>query len=264
VCNPATKETVFVPVINKSRFLCCKMGLAYDPCKSPNRCMIVDPELRNHKEGLLYHFNIFRSNTGKWMRSSQSIYIPTLMTAAKPECAKGVIYWLCGEYIIWYDTEKDLGGSLSLPVISEANLLEERFMNMTVYAGEITFCRTWKGGIMLWRLNNGSHWDRLHAASWDSMMDSFNFCHGMRLRNKSWSDVFWRRIVRPVGFDGRYVYIAVRLKYRERTEKIFGWEVKTGRVVEKGIISIKGPYHDEVFCYANSMARVPQILDGTC
>ncbi|KAF3341090.1 hypothetical protein FCM35_KLT09934 [Carex littledalei] len=163
---------------------------------------------------------------------------------------------------MWYDTERDLTGSLNLPVI-EGKVIGG-VTDVGVCADEITCCRAWSGGIEVWRLTGGSHWDRMHAASWDGMVNMFDFCLGMKLRNKNMSDLFYkRRIIRPVGFDGQFVYIAVRLKYRDNTEKLFSWEIETGRIEGKGMITIKGTWcRDQAFNYANSMARVPQILKG--
>ena len=53
----------------------------------------------------------------------------------------------------------------------------------------------------------------------------------------------------------------MRLKYRDDTEKLFSWEIETGRVEGKGLITINGTWRgDQAFNYSNSMARVPQIL----
>ncbi|XP_078152578.1 uncharacterized protein LOC144547755 [Carex rostrata] len=261
VCNPATKEMAFVPNAVGEKYFRTEMGLAYDPCELPHRFTIVDPLMRNHGDGLLYQFDIYHSDTGKWTRSSQSIYIDTILAAVKAVCAaKGVIYWCCGKFLLWYDIKRDIAGSLSLPVI-EGKVIEG-VTDVGVYAGEITCCRAWSGGIEVWRLTGGSHWDRMHAASWDGMVNAFDFCLGMQLRHKNKSDLFYkRRVVRPVGFNGKFVYIAVRLKYRDNTEKLFSWEIETGRVVDNGMITIKGTWRgDQAFNYSNSMARVPQIL----
>ncbi|KAF3342113.1 F-box protein [Carex littledalei] len=261
VCNPATKDTAFVPNVVGKKYCRIEMGLVYDPCKLPDRFTIVAPLLHKQRDGLMYKFDIFRSDTGKWTRSSQSIYLDTISEAAKALCAKGVIYWCCGKYILWYDVKRDIAGSLSLPVI-EGKVIKG-VTDVGIYAGEITCCRAWSGGIEVWTLTRGSHWDRIHAASWDSMVDALDFCLGMQLRHKSLSDIFYkRRIIRPVGFDGHFVYIAVRVKYEDKTEKLFSWETKTGRVEKKGVITIIGSWRaDQAFNYANSMARVPQIFN---
>lgn len=259
VCNPATKETAFIPDADSDKHWRSKMGLAYDPCKSPNRYTVVAAILHNQRNGLLYQFDVFCSDTGKWTCSSRTVYLPTLFGPIKAECAKGVIYWLCGDHLLWYDTEKDLAGYMTLPVIGEAL---SGSMDVGVYAGEIMFYHAWEEGIEVWRLTNGSHWDRLHVTSWEGMMHAFDFCHGMRLRCKSQSDMFFRRrVIQPVGYDGRFVYFTVRLRYRDHTEKLFGWETVTRRVEAKGQVTTNRKWQaDQVFRYANSMARVPQIL----
>ncbi|KAF3340793.1 putative F-box protein [Carex littledalei] len=190
-------------------------------------------------------------NTGKWIHSSQSVNLGSYWEAVKAVYAKGVIYWRCGEYLLWYDTKRDLAGSVMLPAI-------EGTIDVGVYASEIMFCRAWDGGIEVWRLTGGSRWDRLHATSWDGMLDAFDLCH-------SQSEMFFsRHNIIPVEFDGQFVYIVVRLRNRYSTPRLFRWETETGRTEDKGPINLRQTwYHTKVFKYANSMARVPQILNGT-
>ncbi|KAF3320661.1 F-box protein [Carex littledalei] len=262
VCNPATKEMVFVPIsVGWSKYFVYKMGLAYDPCELPDRFTIVHPHY--NIDGYVYQFNVFCSDTGKWTRSRTSVCVGPYLPANKAVCAKGVIYWECREYLLWYDTKRDLAGSLLWPLMKP--LIEEMF-HLGVYAGEITCCLTWVGGIKVWRLTGGSCWDRLHATSWDSMLDALNFCEGMQLCRKSQSEMFFgRHIIFPVGFDGQFVYITVRLrKDKLNQSRFFRWETATGRVEERSRIAIWEPwYMNTIFKYANSMARVPQILKET-
>ncbi|KAF3337950.1 F-box protein [Carex littledalei] len=270
VCNPAIKEMAFVPYVVPEKYFCCEMGLAYDPCKLPDRYTIVDPLLNYHKDGIIYQFNVFRSDTDKWTNSIQRVYISRGYLAIKAVCVNGVIYWNCGNILLWYDTERDLAGSQTLPMVD--GKLIEGIIDVGVYAGEITCCHTWRGGIEVWRLNRGSCscWDRLHGTSWEDMVDAFDhfdFCHNMQLCSKKRADIFFDRcFICPVGFDGRFVYIAVRLKNQNNTEdlseKWFGWEIKTGRVEEKWVITSKRHWFHRILKYANSMARVPQILIG--
>ncbi|KAF3340796.1 hypothetical protein FCM35_KLT09640 [Carex littledalei] len=227
------------------------MGLAYDPRELPDQFTIVQPPIYNRRDGCLYQFNIFRSDTGKWTRSSQSVNLGSYWLAVKAVYAKGVIYWCCLEYLLWYDTKRDLAGSVVLPA-------KEKWIHVGVYSGEITFCNAWVGGIEVWRLTGGSGWDRLHATSWDGMLDAFNLCH-------SQSEMFFNRhMIIPVGFDGQFVYIVVWPKNRYITSRLFRWETETGRTKDKGPINLRDTwFRTKVFKYANSMARVPQILNGT-
>ncbi|KAF3332544.1 putative F-box protein [Carex littledalei] len=205
LCNPATKEMVFVPKIVDSWeiYFIYKMGLAYDPCELPDRFTIIHPLLYHPREGTLYQyqFNVFCSDTGKWTRSSQSV---SYSEASKAVCAKGVIYLCCGKYFLW-----------------------------------------------------------LHATSWDGMLNALNFCHGMQLRYNSQSEMcFGQHIISPVGFYGQFVYVVVQ--NQGDTARLFRWEIATGRVEEKGQITVWEPWYiNKIFKYANNMARVPQILNGT-
>ncbi|XP_078148417.1 uncharacterized protein LOC144543849 [Carex rostrata] len=256
VCNPATKEMVFVPKsVGWTKPLIYKTGLAYDPCDLPDRFTIVHP----HYNINVYQFNVFSSDTGKWTRSSMSVCVGEYSPTLKAVCAKGVIYWNCREYLLWYDTKRDLAGSLMRPLMKP---LIEKF-HIGVYAGEITCCLTWVGGIKVWKLTGGSCWDRLHATSWDGMLDALNFCEGMQLCRESQYEMFFRQhIIFPVGFDGQFVYITVRLR-KDKMDKsrLFRWETETGRIEERSPITIGEPwYSNKIFKYANSMARVPQIL----
>ncbi|KAF3340800.1 F-box protein [Carex littledalei] len=264
VCNPATKEMVFIPEsVGWEKYSYYLMGLAFEPCELPNQFTLVQPLLCYHRDCYLYQFTVFRSNIGKWTSSSRSVNLGSYWVAANPVCAKGVIYWCCSEYLLWYDTKRDLAGSVMLPTI------EER-IHVGVCAGQITFCRSWVGGIEVWRLTRGSCWDRLHALSWDGKLDAFNICHGMHLLRNSQSEMFFRRhIIFPVGFDGQFVYFAVRLMDRDglidrdSTSRLFRWETETGQVEEKGVINLRKGMWLECHKYANSMARVPQIWNGT-
>ncbi|KAF3340805.1 F-box protein [Carex littledalei] len=267
VCNPATKEMVVVPnAVNVvgEKFDYTEMGLAYDPCESPDRFTIVHPlmyDRRDGSHGAQYQFDVFRSDTGKWTRSSQRISIYTISAAVKPLCAaKGVIYWCCGKYLLWYDIQRDIAGSLSLPEIRGV-------IDVGVCASEITFCCASSSQMEVWTLNGrgwGSPWELTHAEYWDSMADVLGFCPGLDLRYQSMFDMNMGRTIRPVGFDGQFIYIAVRLKHRDKTEKLFSWDLETGRVEGKGVITIKGSWReDQAFNYVNSMARVPQVFNVT-
>ncbi|XP_078171593.1 uncharacterized protein LOC144565647 [Carex rostrata] len=243
VCNPAIKEMVFVPYVAREEIFSCEMGLAYDPCELPDRYTIVDPLANHHRDGILYQFDVFHSETGKWTRSRQKVNIRTIFEPIKAVCAKGVIYWLFGKFLLWYDAKKDLAGSLTLPSV-EVTMLDF-LRDIGVYAGEIMFFCVWSGKIMVWRLTGGSRWDRLHAARWTGMVDGSSF-------------------IRPVGFDGRFVYIVVPLKDKDNTKRLLSWEAETGRVEEKGLVTLNEDWRgDRIFKYANSMARVPQIFNGT-
>ncbi|KAF3340802.1 F-box protein [Carex littledalei] len=260
VCNPATKEMVFVPKsFDRDLYFVNKMGLAYDPCELPDRFTIVYPLLDHNRDGHLYRFNVFCSDTGKWTLLRTSVYLGSYSIARKPVCAKGVIYWCCTKHLLWYDTKKDLGGYVMLPAIEEK-------IHVGVNDGEITYCRAWVGGIEVWKLTGGSRWDKLHAASWDGMLDVVNFCHDMQLCCKSQSELFFmQHIIFPVGFDGQFVYITVRQKKDGiNKSRFFRWETETARAEEKDQIIVWEPWlSNQIFKYANSMARVPQILNGT-
>ena len=139
----------------------------------------------------------------------------------------------------------------------------EGMIHVGVNDGVITFYRAWAGGIEVWKLTGGSRWVRLHATSWDGMLDALNFCEGMQLCRESQYEMFFgQRIIFPVGFDGQFVYITVRLR-KDKMDKsrLFRWETETGRVEERSPITIWEPwYSNKIFKYTNSMARVPQIL----
>ncbi|KAF3337435.1 F-box protein [Carex littledalei] len=243
VCNPAIKEMVFVPFIDRGKKFSCEMGLAYDPCELPDRYTIVDPLADHHENGILYQFDVFLSETGKWTRSSQTVNIRTICTPIKAVCAKGVIYWLCGKFLLWFDAKRDLAGSLILPVVEATTNVYS--CDVGVYAGEITFFCVWIRKINVWRLTGGSRWDRLHAVRLTGMVDGFSF-------------------ICPVGFDGRFVYTVVPLKDKDNTKRLLGWEAEMGRVEEKGLVTLNEDWRGNgIFKYTNSMARVPQILNGT-
>lgn len=110
VCNPATKDAAFIPNVVGKKYFRAEMGLVYDPCELPDQFTIVDLLSRYKRDGIMYQFDIFRSDTGKWTRSSQSIYINMIFKACKALCAKGVIYWYCG-YLLWYDVKRDIAGT---------------------------------------------------------------------------------------------------------------------------------------------------------
>ncbi|KAJ3691705.1 hypothetical protein LUZ61_020869 [Rhynchospora tenuis] len=252
VCNPATGEAAFVSNAGREKSYRSEMGLVYDPYQSPHRFIIVELLLHNYGQGLQYQFDVFLSDTSEWNRSGQTVYIDGSTDAAsKPVCVNRVIYWSCSKCLMWYNTEADLAGSITLPMI-------EGQTHIGVYHGDVVYCRTWDGGIEVWRLTGGSHWNRLHGASWDSMIGAFDFCHGMRLRGKSQPETFFNRwSPQPVGFNGRFVYFVVIIgKRKDNRKRLFGWECDTGRVQDKGEVT-GGCYPDNVFNYVNSMARVP-------
>ncbi|KAJ4775759.1 F-box protein [Rhynchospora pubera] len=262
VCNPATREAAFVSNNGREKSYRSEMGLVYDPQQSPHRFIIVELLLHNYGYGLQYRFDVFLSDTSEWNRSRQTVCIDgSIVAASKPVCANGVIYWSCSKCLMWYDTEADLAGSITLPVI-EGKVVEGQ-THTGIYDGDVVYCRTWDDGIEVWRLTGGSRWDRLHGASWDSMIGAFDFCHGMRLRGKSQSEMFFKRwSPQPVGFDGRFVYFkVVNLKCRDKRERVFGWDCDKGRVEDKGEVA-GGWCPDNVFNYVNSMARVPPILSA--
>ncbi|KAJ4771098.1 F-box protein [Rhynchospora pubera] len=153
VCNPATQEKAFVPDKNMTKdYGRWEMGLCYDPWESPDRYTIVNPIFHCKGDGKDYHFDVFSSDTGEWTLSSWSVYVDTEYVPCKPICAKGVIYWECGIYLLWYDTRKDLAGSITLPLM-------DGLTNFGVCANDLTCCHTCAGGIEVWRLIGGSCWE---------------------------------------------------------------------------------------------------------
>ncbi|KAF3340847.1 putative F-box protein [Carex littledalei] len=273
VCNPATKEMAVVPnnvnVVGEEYYH-TEMGFAYDPCELPHRYTIVDPLLMYHSlnnvefsNALHYQFNIFHSDTGKWTRSSQRVYLDIYPTLSKAVCAKGVLYWCCGqEYLLWYDTKRDLAGSLMWPEMKSSR---DEMFHVGVNAGEITCCHTWIHGIEMWTLTGGSRWDRIHATSWDGLLDKYDFGIDLNLaRCRQYKKFVKRYFISPIGYDGQFLYIAACQKDRyNKLSWLFSWETEPNEFQEKGLFNIEwdflGGCFNSFFTYANSMAKVPQI-----
>lgn len=214
VCNPATMQKEILPKELEEDIISREMGLAFDPHLASGRYTVVNPLFSISPDGITYSFNVFRSETGKWKFSQQRVFVPGSINApSRPVYAKGMLYWMCLDYLLWFDPENDCAGTISLPYYKN---LESARQEVEVFKDEIScLCLTSEGGVEVWVLTAGTQWKRLHELSITNQIHESpeNQCFGLGEYEilGQYSDSV-RNFVTPLAFDGRNVYVSVDSK----------------------------------------------------
>ncbi|KAJ3688522.1 hypothetical protein LUZ61_017686 [Rhynchospora tenuis] len=225
ICNPATMETKILPKEEPEESITKEMGLVFNPHVSLDKIFVVDPLFEASSAGIAYTFNVFSSQTGKWMRSKQKVFKPFSRNApSNPVYALGLVYWSCVDYILWFDPEKDRAGTIPLPYCygSARQLVE-------VSKDELAcMCITSEGDIEVWRLIGGTKWHRLYELCSDTLIHETSHAHCFaHCSDEIGTWCILTDFATPLAFDGKNMYLSVNMKeWRQRKN----WLISNKRI----------------------------------
>ncbi|CAN6170650.1 unnamed protein product [Urochloa humidicola] len=283
IANPATRQAQPIPGAPQHLVLNRALGLVFDPLDEPiakQKFMIVQAlQFTTTNDALTeFHFVTFSSDTGRWVMSDTSI-IANIKPVKwdKVAYASGVLYWDCGEDLLWFDVTRSVTGSIKMPWKLQVSNFEgwERHSIDVSNNGMLMCTSINKDGLAMYQLVTiGDYcWELKHKNGWKDIIetssDAFHFCHSMKLRN-GWQKKFCEKwFVRPLGLEnGRFIYLGVRLKYKT-SDRVLRYDMDSGMVESIGKELGSAFYWNCAFGYRNSMAalppiNVPKVQDGIC
>ncbi|CAL9084317.1 unnamed protein product [Musa textilis] len=189
VWNPVTKEGHAIP---ESRAQVHEnIGLAFEPSAALTRYRLVKLLEDNEVEFIEIGFKIYSSDIGKWIISDQKLVIEDEYNRHRWNVlyARGIIYWNYFPYIIWFDLDKNISGSMMSPIEYEdipiyshnvycqcIGVTDEEILTSTQFMKN--------NSIFIWMMSKDGEWvKRYHVLDYLNIrdIDSFSllpFCGG--------------------------------------------------------------------------------------
>nr|XP_018679837.1 PREDICTED: uncharacterized protein LOC103981594 isoform X1 [Musa acuminata subsp. malaccensis] len=189
VWNPVTKEGHAIPESQVQVYE--NIGLAFEPSTTSTRYRLIKLVEDNELEFTEIEFKIYSSDIGKWIISDQKLVIKDEFNRYRWNVlyARGIIYWNYFPYIIWFDLDKNISGSMMSPIEYEdipiyyddvycqcIGVTDEEILTSTLFMKN--------NSIFIWMMSKDGEWvKRYHVLDFLNIrdIDSFSllpFCGG--------------------------------------------------------------------------------------
>ncbi|XP_020273526.1 F-box protein At5g49610-like isoform X2 [Asparagus officinalis] len=266
VCNPATMKGTCVPAPEGMRsFVAVSVGLAFDPSVSLDRYELVHPIRSNGvNQTVEYRFKVLSSRRREWIKSDQVVVLGEgyPWKESKPVFTKGVLYWYCDDYLLWFDCNNEISGYTLMP----GELLSFTQQDIGVCRDRVSLTRLSDKGLEVWTMTDRHGWEKMYETRLETMVEgnidlfgSFWTTMTLRSRDKVSKGLVKRYRMQPLPFEGGgRVLLRVRVRNSRyngdgEKEKVLSYDVKTGKM---GMVLYEGGLFQEwqqVFGYNNSM-----------
>ncbi|RWW06958.1 hypothetical protein GW17_00029681 [Ensete ventricosum] len=181
VWNPMTKEGHAIPESHTQVHEI--IGLAFEPSATSTHYRLVKLIEDNEIESTKIGFKIYSSDTRKWITSDQKLSIKDKYHRYRWNVlyARGNIYWNYFPYIIWFDLDKNISGSMMAPIEYEdiriyydeiycqcIGVTDEEILTNTLFMKN--------NSIFIWMMNKDREWvKRYHVLDYMNIRDIVTF-----------------------------------------------------------------------------------------
>ncbi|URE10543.1 hypothetical protein MUK42_35341 [Musa troglodytarum] len=171
IWNPVTKEGHAIPESHtrNNEYI----GLAYEPLASPTHYKLVKLIVDNLIKFKKFEFKIYLSDMRKWITYDQRLVIQVQCSMCwwNVLYIRGIIYWNCDPYIIWFDLDKNISDYM-LPPIEQFKYFQ--YLGVTDEEILTNTQQLYNNSFLIWMMAKEGEWvKRYHLDSINIMDDSY-------------------------------------------------------------------------------------------